>query len=175
MLSALRRSVGPRKDLGGTIMFFPSHFEVPDPSYRRAGDTISLSKVNSQLRCDSLKTRIVCRAPSLPIWQRPLSLSSQDRTFTPGGDQYALGADTARAGHDPAGAYRGVRDRRRWTAIPHGKRRDDLRHHPYLGSCPDAGPGTGANCLSACGQALRLASRRGLALAERRGCGHGGG
>lgn len=48
-------------------------------------------------------------------------------------------------------------------------------HHPYLGSCPDAGPGPGAGCLAPGGPALRPAARRGLALAERRGRGHGGG
>ena len=82
-------------------------------------------------------------------------------------DDTGLGADTARADHDRAGAYRGVRDRGRWAAVQDGYWRHDLRPHLGLGGCPDAGPDAGAGCLSARGEALRPASRRGLALAER--------
>ena len=82
--------------------------------------------------------------------------------FDDGGLKHRAEEDTrpvpipSRAGHDPARAHRGVRDRRRWAAIQDSSRRDDLRRHSYLGSCTDTGPRSGAGCLSAGGQAYDL-------------------
>src|SRR5438034_8244730 len=81
-----RRSVGPRRDLGGTRISCFSQTLEPGCPYARAGDVISLLNVKSQLTCDSLRIWMVCSAPSLPIWHRPLRLSSHDRVFNPGGD-----------------------------------------------------------------------------------------
>ena len=91
------------------------------------------------------------------------------------GRRHAIGADTARARDDPAGAYRGVRDCRRWAPVQNRNRRHDLRPHRHMGRCPDVCPDTGAGRLTDGGPTLRSSARGCLTLAERRSRRYGGG